>query len=269
MGWLGKPQGIFRLYDSDDFCGSFIPIEDAAIILDVSLHDLSSLPLKQIMGQGCLDELVLHKAWASGGISSPHLPRYGNATRSLDEVILMKLLEITLPGCEIAVQIPWGKKHVDLKVTHNGLQRFIEFLGPSHFISQYKQFLTSPLTRKREIEDHFGIACVIWPFWIQRCSKSIRAIFDQSVTGLASVWSTKALFGDFAYPDSATIITEITDQFRAIRQDGIGYMYGNEHTRKPIHPIVVSILRRKASRQKLIPRGNRHPDSFWLPNELK
>jgi len=94
-------------------------------------------------------------------------------------------------------------------------------------------------------------------------------MFDQSVRGLASVWSTKAFFGDFVYPESASLIIEITEQFRATREDGIGYMYGNEHTNKPVHPIVKRILDGEESRQRLVPRGNKKPESFWLPNELR
>jgi hypothetical protein len=94
-------------------------------------------------------------------------------------------------------------------------------------------------------------------------------MFDQSVLGVASVWSTKAFFGDFIYPESARLIIELTDQFRATHEDGIGYMYGTEHTNKPRHPIVKKILDGKESRQTLIPRGNDKPESFWLPKELQ
>lgn len=269
MAWIGKSQGIFKLHDSDNFCGSYIGLDDAAEILNVSTTSLSSLPNKQMEGNIFLSELDIHKAWGSGLIASPHKPRHGNTTRSFDELIVMKLLQITLPGCAIDFQIPFGRKFVDLKVTHKGLSYFIEFVGPYHFIPQYQKIPSSPLARKREVEDHFGTPCVIWPFWIQRCSKNIRAIFDVSITGQASVWSTKAFFGDFIYPESSNIIIDITNQFRAIRPDGIGYMYGNEHTNKPIHPIVASIMNGKEKRSKLIPRGSTQPDSFWLPKELK
>jgi hypothetical protein len=94
-------------------------------------------------------------------------------------------------------------------------------------------------------------------------------MFDQSVLGIASVWSTKALFGDFIYPESASLIIELTEQFRATHEDGIGYMYGSAHAHKPVHPIVKRILDGQESRQRLIPRGNKKPESFWLPKELR
>jgi hypothetical protein len=271
MAWIGKSHGTFRLHDSDSFCGSFIGVEDAAEILDVAPDALSCLRQRLIEDEPHVSELDIYKAWGSGRISCPHKPRCGNAARSFDELVVMKLLEITLPGCDIEYQIPFGKKRVDLKVSYRGSSRLIEFVGPSHFIPQreYQRTPISPLTRKQEAEDHFGIPCIIWPFWIQRCSKNVRAMFDQSVLGLASVWSTKALFGDFIYPESASLITEITEQFRATHEDGIGYMYGSEHTNKPTHPIVKRIRDGEESRQKLIPRGNKKPETFWLPKELR
>lgn len=86
---------------------------------------------------------------------------------------------------------------------------------------------------------------------------------------MASVWSTKALFGDFAYPDSADLIVEISSRFGAVKSDGLGYMYGDSHTNKPVHPIVEAIRAGRESRDRLIPRGTRFADSFWLPKELR
>jgi hypothetical protein len=36
MAWIGRPQGIFRLHDSDAFCGSYLSVADAAEILAVA-----------------------------------------------------------------------------------------------------------------------------------------------------------------------------------------------------------------------------------------
>jgi hypothetical protein len=98
MAWIGKSQGIFRLHDSDSFCGSLIGVEDAAEILDVAPGALSCLPQKLIDGDPYLSELDIHKAWGSGRISCRHNPKCGNATRSFDELVVMKLLEITFTG---------------------------------------------------------------------------------------------------------------------------------------------------------------------------
>ena len=181
---------------------------------------------------------------------------------------MRKLLQLTLPGCVVECQIPFGRKLVDLKVTHDSRCVLIEFVGPSHFIPQYQREPTSPLSRRKEVEDHFGCECVIWPFWMQRCSRNVLALLDPSVQGLASVWSTKAFFGDFIFPQSAEIILDLTSRFNAIRRDGIGYMYGNKHTNKPIHPIVHAVLIGKEKKSRLIPRGTDKPDDFWLPEDF-
>ena len=127
----------------------------------------------------------------------------------------------------------------------------------------------SPLARKKEVEDNFGELCVIWPFWIQRCSKNIHSLLAPTVKGIASVWSTKAHFRDFVYPKSAEIIIALSSQFNALMEEGLGYMYGNQHTNKPVHPIIELILRCKENRQRLMPQGNDKPEDFWLPKELR
>lgn len=263
MAWLGAPQGVFLLHDSDNYCGSFLPIEDAAEILEVKTEALSVMPTKSLNGSTVVSELDLHRALGSGKIESPLRPR------SLDELIIRKLLQVTLPETTVECQAPFGRKRVDISFTHQGKVTFIEFVGPSHFIPQYQREPTSPLARKTEVEDHFGAECVIWPFWIQRCTRNIRAILDKKTSGLASVWGTKALFGDFVFPDSAQIIVELSDQFNAVKADGLGYMYGNSCTNKPIHPIIEAIRTGKEQKNRLIPKGNDMPESFWLPEELR
>ena len=189
--------------------------------------------------------------------------------RSLDELIVRKLLQITLSDCHVECQIPFGRKRVDLSFSIDGRRMLVEFVGPSHSIPQYQRGPTSPLARKREVEDHFGCNCIVWPFWIQRRSRNIRAAIDKTTAGLASVWSTKALFGDFAFPTSAQIIIDLTTQFNALRDDGLGYMYGNTHTNKLIHPIVEAILTGRQSRERLIPKGSDKSEAFWLPEGVK
>jgi hypothetical protein len=58
------------------------------------------------------------------------------------------------------------------------------------------------------------------------------------------------------------------DEHNAVRADGLGYMYGNAHTTKPVHPIVDAIRTGKENRSRLIPNGNIKPESFWLPQEI-
>jgi len=265
MAWIGRSEGIFRLHSSDENCGSYLTIDDAAEILDVHPDALGALPTTNFDGQMYVSELDLHKSWGAGKLQSPHKPKEGNVARSLDELIVKKLLQITLPGCCVECQIPFGRKWADLRFSYGGRSVFVEFVGPSHFIPQYQREPTSPMARKREVEDHFGCECVIWPFWIQRCSRNVLAITDKTISGLASVWSTKAFCGDFVFPRSAQIIIELSEQFGAVRPDGLGYMYGNSHTTKPVHPIIDAIQRGVEDKSRLIPMGNAKPESFWLP----
>ena len=269
MAWIGKSQGIFSLYDSDRFCGSYLSIADAAEILSVSEPSLDLYATHDDGGNRWVSELDLHKRWGAGDIKSPHPPRIGSGTRSFDELILLRLLTITYPEASLKTQVPFGRKRVDISVELSGQRKAIEFLGPSHFLQQYQRNLRSPLDRKKEAEDALGYECVLWPYWIQRCSRNIRAVFEEEIDGFASVWSTKALFGDFQLPDSARVIVDITKRFRAIRPDGIGYMYLNKHTDKPIHPIVDQIRKGKSRKERLIPHDNHIDEGFWIPSVLQ
>lgn len=268
MAWIRRAGGLFSLRDSDNHCGSYLTIRDAAAVLEVSEQSLASLPVRIIEGVAAVSELDVHKAWGRGNIPSPQLPKIGNATRSFDELILRKLIQLALPGAEIDCQIPFGRKRVDLAVMYGGRLVHIEFLGPSHFIPQYRRDPRNPRDRKAEIEGHFGTECVLWPYWIQRCTRNIRTLMGEELQGMASVWSTKAMFGDFVACESADLIVEISARFNAVRPEGLGYMYGATHTQKPVHPIVSAIAQGKADKDVLIPRGSTRPESFWLPPEL-
>jgi hypothetical protein len=268
MAWIGGADGIFRLRQSDAWCGSLISVEDAAEILGVQTCELSNVPQRLVEGVAYVVELDLHKYWSQGKLSaSPFLPRCGNAVVSLDEVILISLIAITLPGAEIEQQVPFGKKRVDLRVRWRGETKLIEFVGPSHFVpGRYQRDMVSPLDRKKAVEDALAGECVIWPNWIQRCARNVSALFHNDGSGLAAVWSTKAFFGDFVYPNSAALVEELTGRFNALAPDGIGYMYGNAKTpNKPVHPIIAKIASGKQTIDRLIPRGSSRSNEWWLP----
>jgi hypothetical protein len=137
MAWIGTPRGIFLLHRSDEYCGSYLTVDDAAEILDVPPTALETLSMKCIDDQRLIDELAIHKAWGSGKIPSPHSPKDGNVARSFDELIVRKLLQITLPGCQVECQIPFGRKRVDLSFSVGSRHVLVEFVGPSHFVPQY------------------------------------------------------------------------------------------------------------------------------------
>src|SRR5262245_22703840 len=140
MAWIGGSAGGFRLHDSDTWCGSMVSVEDAAEIFDVAVGDLvaldgGALSIKQVDDHRFINELDLHKAWGSGAISTtPHPPKIGSAKRSLDELILMKLIKIVFPAASVTPQVKAGRQQADLLVDVGGNKVAVEFFGPSHFI---------------------------------------------------------------------------------------------------------------------------------------
>src|SRR5262245_6828334 len=135
MGWISGWEGVFKLHDSDRYCGSKISLEDAAEILSVRPAALSGLPRREENGVVYLCENDLYRAWCKGGVlSSPHKPRVGTNQRSLDELILLKLAQLTFPNAKVTTSVPFGKKSVDLRIEHGGKVVLVEFDGPSHFI---------------------------------------------------------------------------------------------------------------------------------------
>jgi len=264
MGWLGPAKGVFRLHASDQYCGSLISPADAAEIFEIPTSALDSLPAVHDGQDAYYDEVVLQKAWSDGRVPSRHQARVRGATRSLDELIIQRLVETTM-NAQVTPQVPFGRRSVDLEVRQGERCVLVEFLGPSHFIPQYAGVKPRPEDRKAMVEAHFGHECVLWPFWIQRCRRNLLTLFDPSTQGLASVWSTRALFGDFAADDAATLVRQLTGRFGAIYEDGIGYMYTDERATKPTHPIVSA---GRVAAARLIPKGATRDDRYWLPREL-
>ena len=50
MSWLDKPQGLFRLSESDKYVGSFISKEDVKEIMDISDADLKKVKFETMNG---------------------------------------------------------------------------------------------------------------------------------------------------------------------------------------------------------------------------
>lgn len=266
MGILGKPQGIFDLNDSDKSVGSFLLKQDICEILNVTENDLSVLKFKKLNGFEVIDEREVQKAWYKGEIPNA-LPK---SRSSLDELILIAIIRRTLPTCKIERQIKINRFKLDLKLTLDGKSVFIEFDGPYHFaISRYGPPKYKPLEKKKIIEDITGVEVVNWPYWIQRCSTNVKALFDRNIKGYGALWSTNILFGDFFFSNSAQIIETITKRFNAVDNEGFGYFYGpNTHGRNnPEHPIIEKILQGKEDIKKLLPKGYNDIER-WLPQKL-
>jgi len=268
MAWIEGARGIFRLHDSDRWCGSLIARSDVAEILHVSPSALSALPVHQVEGEDLLNELDVHRAFGAGRIPGAPPHRAGPARISFDELIVKRVIELALPGSVVEQQVPCERLRVDLALRWQGRRVFIEFVGPSHFQPDYDREPTSPLVRKSIIEERTGDECVIWPFWIQRAESNVKALFDATVRGKAAVWSTKAFFGDFTLVDAEAVIVALSERFGAV-DDGIGYMYGRERTaHKPEHPVVDRIRSGRERPEKLVPKNAMRDRTFWLPATL-
>ena len=270
-GWLGTSAGVFSLHESDHSCGSYITVEDAAQILSIEPNALMPFPTVKHGNKYYLTDQQLGRAWASGVIDSPRSQyRRGDAMISFDELIVMALFEITLPGALIEPQYMIGNRIADFKVSYGNKLLIVEFFGPYHFINRSYRVkpLVDPRKSRRDIERQTRLECVIWPYWVQRCSSNVKALFDRDVQGIGSIWSTSAHFGDFAFADSADVIIDINNRFKIEQKDGIGYMYTDEVVAKPVHPIIKRIREGKDEISKLIPPGAKNSPKYWLPKQL-
>ena len=59
--WLGKPQGFFKLSESDKYVGSYISGEDIKIIFGVNDSIIQTLPLNKKINAGFIDEKKLRR----------------------------------------------------------------------------------------------------------------------------------------------------------------------------------------------------------------
>ena len=149
MGILGKPEGVFDLADSDKSVGSFLLKTDICEILNLNLTDLSDLKFKIINDTEVIDERKIQKAWYDNNI--PNAIPVDKS--SLDELILISIIRRTLPNCKIERQIKIGRFKMDLKLTYEGVTKYVEFDGPSHFtISRYGPPKHEPFRKKKIVE---------------------------------------------------------------------------------------------------------------------
>ena len=202
MAILGKPQGIFDLNNSDISVGSFLLRHDICEILQVSDADLSSIKFKNIDGLQTADERTIQKAWYAGEIPNAIPPDKS----SLDELLLIAIIRRSYPNITIERQEKVKRFALDLKLTLDGKTLFVEFDGPSHFAPSRYGNPKDPFRKKNTVEDTTGLECVNWPYWIQRCSTNVKALFDSSVRGLGALWSTEVHFGMFIFDNSSDII---------------------------------------------------------------
>jgi hypothetical protein len=278
MSLLGKPLGVFKLDESDKYVGSFISKKDVKSILGVNDEDLKDVQFKELDGCQYIDETILRKKyWEKGTIPHARPSKIGNSTISLDEYILIEIIRRTYPKAQIQSQFKWGRKYIDIYVEIGKREFFIEFHGPGHFkkLSIYRD-PENPFDRKKQIEKDFNIPCYIWPYWIQRCSTNLKILLednDVNERGYGALWSTKVFFGEFFFENSAQIIRDITDSFKAAPDGYYGYFYEEWNEKigrvKEAHPIIKKILDGKSDVSVLIPKGIKTEErNNWLPLEL-
>ena len=270
-GILGKSLGLFKLDDSDLSPGSFFTVNDLAEIFGVPKSSFSNLPIETLDGKKAINEKDIQSAWYRGAIPKAPETKVRNFSRSFDELVLATLIRRAYPEANIEEQVKWGRKSLDFIVHHPKFgSKIIEFQGPGHFApGRYPKEIPHPKIRKEMAESQFGIEYIDWPYWIQRCSSNVRAIFEPEVRGFGLLWSANVHFGEFVFEDSASIIVEMSARFNALRDSGLSYIYGpNTAGRVNVeHPIVSSITKGKTSPSKLLPKSYTDVKN-WLPQRV-
>lgn len=262
---LGNAEGVFDLSDSDRRVGSFISKKDLLLILGLPEEILIGLASRIIDGETVYDERTIHHFW------------YGNDPlgfgkgMSFDELILHRLVKRTFPDAVITRQEPVKRFKMDLAIEVNGIKKFIEFDGPSHFSAgRYGPPKQDLFSKKKIVEDLTGYEVVNWPYWVQRCEANVRAAIKGYGPGYGVLWSTNCHFGDFAFENSASIIVAMSMRFGIPDSDGFGHFYGPNTLGRnnPEHPIIQRILNGKEDVGRLIPKGAKDRN-FWLPEKLR
>lgn len=243
MSTLLNGKGCFSLLESDTNVGSFFSLDDICEILEIDdvkkACFLSALDNVGLVKNGFVDEKNLYPKWKD-------LKKMFSSTpplhyTSFDEYVLLAIFRRTFPNAHIEQQVKIEKIYVDFKISNNGETKYIEFDGPSHFISQ--KSLEDPQIRINKIQEQTGCELVRWPFWIQRCSANAKILFDRDMHGKGALWSSTKYFGDFTISAPSRTIKVLTQRFNAEISTGIGYFYEEDSSRKkPTHPIIKKII---------------------------
>jgi hypothetical protein len=268
---LGKGAGLFKLDDSDQHPGSFFTLDDLVEIFGAPRNSFQHLASQVLDGQTVFDEKDIQSAWYSGNISGAPDTKVRNFSRSFDELVLLALIKKTYPDAEIEEQVKWGRKSLDFIVHRpNFDSKIIEFQGPGHFAPRgYAKEIQHPSIRKDAAQEELKMEYIDWPYWIQRCVSNVKSIYEPEVKGFGLLWSANVHFGDFIFDDSASIILQMSKRFNALRNDGLGYIYGpNTAGRENVeHPIIAKIEKGRVSPNKLLPKGYKDP-ATWLPSKV-
>lgn len=270
--WLGKPQGLFNLSDSDKYVGSYISGDDIKNIFGVDDSILKTIPLNKNRNAGYIDENKLRFFLKKEDSLKAKIP-YANRA-SLDEYILAAIIKLSYPQAEVIQQYNWtGRKTADLYVSVNNQIFVLEFIGPNHFKNPNK--IIDDLNRKEEIEKAItGSTCFLWPYWIQRCALNVRILFgeEKQKNGRGALWSSEGYFGYFDHIKASQIIHQLTKPFRAALDNNYGCFYEGSNTEeliKPEHFIINDIISGKEDYHVLIPKDVPiDEENKWLPSKV-
>lgn len=290
MATLKNGSGEFLLSDSDHNIGSFFNIDDLLDIFNIDeskkIDVVASLTKEGILSgtnPSLLDEKDLYSSYEYL-IKAFSKDKYINAS-SFDEYVLMAILKHCYPNVYCERQYPVkisdsSRIKIDFYIINEGKELFVEFDGPNHFYKQkqYNNTIEDPFVRVEKVQQATGIRMVRWPYWVQRCERNFRVLFepDKYKQGYGALWSTNILFGDFdnSIANWAEIIKKLNKQFKLEHNNSIGYFYGNEtdlfefDRKQPQHPVIGECLKGKVNKERLIPKGGGKELGYWLPEVL-
>ena len=271
MATLLKGKGHFNLSDNDNNIGSLFSIKDIAEILEIDKIQESNfhqaLVNLGLIKNDYVDEKDLYKHWKCLKKLFSSKPISGNS--SLDEYILLAIFRRTFPEATIEQQVKLGSMRIDFKITYQGITKYIEFDGPSHFTTYRGKTPEAPQIRIKKVAEFTGCELVRWPFWIQRCSQNARVIFDQRLKGYGALWTSTKYFHEFTIPNPSATIKELTRRFNAEDKNGIGYFYEKKEGPRyqPPHNLL-STVKKDHSKIVLFIPNDAHDHCYWLPKEM-
>lgn len=264
----------FKLSDSDKYVGELFSVSDLAEILEIEPENMGifkeELNRRNIIGKDNLIDENIFRKFREPNLWKWLINNYGKEDiynqSSFDEYILKAIIRKAYPNIEIEQQIKIeGRKKADFKITYNGVTKIIEYMGPNHFFSLRGKEPENPLDRAEYVKDKTGYDTIIWPYWIQRCERNVKAIFEKGVKGLGALWGTKYHFGTFKKDGfDAELIKKLTKQFNAEDDNGVGYFYERNSKDRNMqeHPMVTKIRNQKANYEELIPKGGENRPEF-------